>query len=82
MTIMHRAQAHPELFGDRVVGAALFSTAAGEMADYSPIPVLPGRVFSQLALTLLAGPTAFPNASARAGRGLGPPVPGGDVLRL
>ena len=47
MTIMHLAQlTHPELFVDqRARGVALFSTAAGEMADYSPIRGLPGRTF-------------------------------------
>ena len=54
MTIMHLAQDRPDLFGTRVLGAALFSTAAGEMADYSLVPGLPGRTFSQLALSLLA----------------------------
>jgi pimeloyl-ACP methyl ester carboxylesterase len=53
MTIMHLAQAHPDLFGSRILGVVLYSTAAGEMADYSLVPVLPGRVFSQVALTLL-----------------------------
>ena len=33
MTIMHLAKDHPELFGTRIHGVALFSTAAGEMAD-------------------------------------------------
>ena len=38
MTIMQLAQTRPELFGDRIRGVALFSTSAGEMADYSPDP--------------------------------------------
>ncbi len=33
MTMMALADAHPELFGDRIVGAALLSTSAGEFAD-------------------------------------------------
>jgi pimeloyl-ACP methyl ester carboxylesterase len=33
MTMMALAEAHPELFGDRVVGAALIGTSAGEFAD-------------------------------------------------
>ena len=48
MTIMHLARTHPDLFGTRIRGVALFATAAGEMADHSPIRGLPGRVFSRL----------------------------------
>ena len=48
MTIMRLALTHPELFGTRIRGVALFATAAGEMADYSLIRGLPGRVFSRL----------------------------------
>jgi pimeloyl-ACP methyl ester carboxylesterase len=33
MTMMALAEAHPELFGERIVGAALLSTSAGEFAD-------------------------------------------------
>lgn len=33
MTTMALAEAHPELFGDRVVGVALLATSAGEFAD-------------------------------------------------
>jgi pimeloyl-ACP methyl ester carboxylesterase len=54
MTIMHLAQTHPEWFTDRVRGVALFSTSAGEMADYSPIRGIPGRAFSRVAKPLLA----------------------------
>lgn len=53
MTIMRLAQQHPEWFGDRVRGVALFSTSAGDMADYSPVRGLPGRAFSQIAPPLL-----------------------------
>ena len=49
MTIMRLAQTQPELFGTRIVGVALFATAAGEMADHSPIRGLPGRAFSRVA---------------------------------
>jgi pimeloyl-ACP methyl ester carboxylesterase len=35
MTIMALAEAHPELFGGRVVGIALLSTAAGRLAEYT-----------------------------------------------
>ena len=54
MTIMRLAQTHPELFGDRIRGVALFSTSAGEMADHSPIRGLPGRTFSRVAEPLMA----------------------------
>ena len=60
MTIMHLAQERADLFGDRVRGVALFSTAAGEMADYSPIKGLPGRLFSRVAPPLLAGLNRIP----------------------
>jgi pimeloyl-ACP methyl ester carboxylesterase len=33
MTVMALADAHPELFGDRVVGVALLSTSTGELAE-------------------------------------------------
>ena len=53
MTIMHLAQSHPDYFLSRVKGVALFSTSAGEMADYSPIPGIPGKAFSRIAKPLL-----------------------------
>ncbi len=43
MTIMALAQEHPELFGDRVVGVALLSTSAGEVASGG----LPGTFLSR-----------------------------------
>ena len=60
MTIMHLALTHPELFGTRIQGAALFSTAAGEMADHSPIKGLPGRVFSRIAEPTMAALNRVP----------------------
>ena len=33
MTMMALAEAHPELFGDRIVGVGLLATSAGEFAD-------------------------------------------------
>jgi pimeloyl-ACP methyl ester carboxylesterase len=54
MTIMHLARTRPELFGTRVLGVALFATAAGEMAEHSPIRGLPGRAFSRLVPPLMA----------------------------
>jgi pimeloyl-ACP methyl ester carboxylesterase len=53
MSIMHLAQTHPHWFTSRVKGVALFSTSAGEMADYSPIRAIPGRAFSRIAKPLL-----------------------------
>ena len=54
MTIMRLAQTRPELFGDRVRGVALFSTAVGEISQYSPVPGLSGSAFTQLVPPLLA----------------------------
>ncbi|MFP5282471.1 MAG: alpha/beta fold hydrolase, partial [Actinomycetes bacterium] len=53
MAIMRLAQDQPDLFGSSVRGVALFSTAAGEMADHSPIKGLPGRAFSRIAEPLM-----------------------------
>jgi pimeloyl-ACP methyl ester carboxylesterase len=74
MTIMHLAQSRPELFGTRILGVALFSTSAGEMADYSPIKGLPGRTFSRIAEPLMATLNRVPelvDKSRRAGSDLG-----------
>lgn len=74
MTIMHLAQSRPDLFGTTVLGVALFSSAAGEMADHSPIRGLPGRSFSRVAEPLLATLNRLPQLverSRRAGTDLG-----------
>jgi pimeloyl-ACP methyl ester carboxylesterase len=74
MTIMRLAQSHPELFGTRVLGVALFCTSAGEMADYSPIRGIPGRTFSRIAEPLMAGLNRIPqlvSEGRRAGSDLG-----------
>ncbi len=74
MTIMRLAQTHPELFGTRIRGVAFFSTAAGEMADYSPIRGLPGRTFTRIAPPLLATLNRVPELverSRKAGSDLG-----------
>lgn len=74
MTIMHLARTRPELFGAAVLGVALFSTAAGEMADYSPIRGLPGRAFARVAEPLLATLNRLPllvEKSRKAGTDLG-----------
>lgn len=54
MAIMRLAQTRPDLFGRRVRGVALFSTAAGQISDYSPIAGVPGPLFAQLVPALLA----------------------------
>lgn len=65
MTIMHLALTHPEMFGTRVQGVALFSTAAGEMADYSPIRGLPGRVFGRIVQPTMAALNRIPEVVER-----------------
>ncbi len=65
MTIMHLARTHPELFGTRIHGVALFSTAAGEMADYSPIKGLPGRAFGKFVAPTLAVLNRIPEVVER-----------------
>jgi pimeloyl-ACP methyl ester carboxylesterase len=65
MAIMHLALTHPELFGTRIRGVALFATAAGEMADYSPIRGLPGRVFSRLVQPSMAVLNRIPEVVQR-----------------
>jgi len=60
MTIMRLAQTRPELFGERVRGVALFSTAAGEISQYSPVPGLSGSAFTQLVPPLLAALNRLP----------------------
>ncbi len=65
MTIMHLAITHPELFGTRVQGVALFSTAAGEMADYSPIRGLPGRTFGRIVQPTMAALNRIPEVVER-----------------
>ena len=65
MTIMHLALTRPELFGTRVQGVALFSTAAGEMADYSPIRGLPGRAFGRIVQPTMAALNRIPEVVER-----------------
>ena len=65
MTIMRLALTHPELFGTRIRGVALFSTAAGEMADYSPIRGLPGRTFGRIAQPTMAALNRIPEVVER-----------------
>jgi len=65
MTIMHLALSHPELFGPQVKGVALFSTSAGSLADFSPLRVIPGRVFSRVAPPLLTTLNRIPELVQR-----------------
>ena len=65
MTIMRLAQSRPRLFGSRVVGVGLLHTAAGEMANHSPIRGLPGRTFSRVAEPLMASLNRMPELVAR-----------------
>jgi pimeloyl-ACP methyl ester carboxylesterase len=74
MAIMRLAQSHPELFGTRVLGVALFCTAAGDMTDYSPIHGIPGRTFSRIAEPVMAALNRIPelvSKGRRAGSDLG-----------
>ena len=74
MTIMYLALTHPDLFGPQVKGVALFSTSAGSMADFSPLRVVPGRVFSRVAPPLLTALNRIPELvrrSRQAGTDLG-----------
>lgn len=74
MTIMELAATHPELFGERIRGVALFSTSAGELADHSPIRGLPGRTFARVAQPLMTTLNRMPELvekGRRAGSDLG-----------
>ena len=84
MAIMRLAQVHPELFGTRILGVALFCTSAGEMADHSPIRGIPGRTFHRIAEPLMSGLNRIPELVAqgrRAGSDLGLWTPA-DWLRI
>jgi len=66
MTIMELARTHPQLFGDRIRGVALFCTSAGEMADHSPIRGLPGRTFARIAEPLMTTLNRVPEVVSKA----------------
>jgi pimeloyl-ACP methyl ester carboxylesterase len=72
MTVLRLAQTRPEWFGDRIRGVALFSTSAGDMADYSPVRGLPGRAFARIAEPLMAALNRIPDVvtSRRSGSDL------------
>ncbi len=75
MTMMALAEAHPELFGDRIVGAALMSTSAGEFADLEfGLPHTAAKVFHRAApglFELLTKQRALVERGRRAGSDLG-----------
>lgn len=75
MTMMALAEAHPELFGDRVVGAALMATSAGEFADLEfGLPRAAAKVFHTAApsvFELLTKQRALVERGRRAGGDLG-----------
>ena len=55
MTVVALAEQHPELFGDRVVGAALISTTAGGLDPHRMfLPFLPSAVGGDLARRFVA----------------------------
>jgi pimeloyl-ACP methyl ester carboxylesterase len=75
MAMMALAAAHPELFGDRVVGAALLSTSAGEFANLEfGLPRAAAKVFHQAApglFELLSRQRTLVERGRRAGGDLG-----------
>jgi pimeloyl-ACP methyl ester carboxylesterase len=74
MTIMALADAHPELFGDRVVGVALISTSPGKLAEVSfGVPAAAGRALRRVAPKALAALNRRPGLVA-GGRKLGSDV--------
>jgi pimeloyl-ACP methyl ester carboxylesterase len=74
MTIMALADAHPELFGDRVVGVALISTSPGKLAEVSlGVPAAAGRALRKVAPKALAALNRRPGLVA-GGRKLGADV--------
>lgn len=55
MAIIALAEAHPELFGDRVVGVGLISTTAGGLDPHRIlVPMLPSTLGGQLAMRVVA----------------------------
>ena len=53
MTIMAFAERHPELFGDRVTGAALVGTSAGELSEVTlGIPMAAGKAGKAVRATI------------------------------
>lgn len=55
MTIMALAERHPELFGDRIAGAALIGTSPGELTGVTlGLPMAAGKAFQATVPTTLA----------------------------
>lgn len=75
MTMMALAEAHPELFGDRILGVALMSTSAAEMADLElGLPRAAAKVLNRAApgvFELLAKQRALVDRGRRASGDLG-----------
>ncbi|WP_051451229.1 alpha/beta fold hydrolase [Actinospica robiniae] len=71
MTMMALAQRHPELFGDRIVGAALISTSAGRFEDVVFGLPRPGAQLLHRATPGLLGLLARQAALVDRGRTLG-----------
>jgi pimeloyl-ACP methyl ester carboxylesterase len=71
MTMMALAETHPELFGDRVVGAALIGTSAGEFAQVAfGLPRVGAKIFHRAApglFELLARQRVLVERGRRAG---------------
>jgi pimeloyl-ACP methyl ester carboxylesterase len=56
MTIVALAEAHPELFGDRVIGVGLVSTTAGGLSPlHMIVPVIPEGFGADIAQRVMAG---------------------------
>jgi len=71
MTVMALADAHPQLFADRVIGVALVSTSPGRLAEVTfGVPAAAGRVLRRAAPKALAALNRRPGLVAR-GRHLG-----------
>ena len=75
MTLMALAEQHPELFGDRVVGAALLSTLAGGLRPHRVLgSILPDRLMSAVTPRVVAGLAKAPElveSARRAGSNVG-----------
>ena len=75
LTIMALAEQHPELFGDRVVGAALVSTTAGGLRPHRIISsLIPDSVGGQVGARLMAALSRAPelvDSARRRGSNIG-----------
>jgi pimeloyl-ACP methyl ester carboxylesterase len=75
MSLMALADQRPELFGDRVVGAALISTSAGELRPHKMVSrLIPDRLGStvgQRAIAVLARAPELVDSARRRGSNLG-----------